>query len=65
MTRLSDSYAEKMFSGLLAIGDEIKSINGTKASKLSHDDIIEIISKSQKLILKVKSNNTRTSEIWF
>ncbi|KAF6039978.1 hypothetical protein EB796_001665 [Bugula neritina] len=65
VTRLSDSYAEKMFSGLLAIGDEIKSINGTKASKLSHDDIIEIISKSQKLILKVKSNNTRTSEIWF
>jgi len=61
VTRLSDSYAEKMFSGLLAVGDEIKSINGTK----SHDDIIEIISKSQKLILKVKSNNTRTSELWF
>ena len=65
MTRLSDSYAEKLFSGLLSVGDEIKEINGTSVSKLSQSDMQEIISKSHKLVLKVKTNSTVTAEEWF
>ena len=65
MTRLSDSYAEKMFSGLLSVGDEIREVNGTPISKLTQANILDIISKSQQLVLKVKPNSTVTQEQWF
>lgn len=65
VTRLSDSYSEKMFSGLLSVGDEVKEMNGVSASKLSQNQIQDMISKSQRLVIKLKPNSTVTAEQWF
>lgn len=67
VTKLSDSYAEKLFAGLLSVGDEVRELNGAPASKLSPADIHHLITSSRKLTLKVKSNSslTVTSEQWF
>lgn len=62
MTRLSDSYAEKLFCGLLCVGDEIHEINGVSTSQLTIDEIYDMIGESDKLILKVKSNTAVPSE---
>ena len=54
ISSLSDSYPEKMYAGLMKLGDEITEINGYKAELMTVDEIYDIIFENKKLVLRIK-----------
>ncbi|XP_077968483.1 uncharacterized protein LOC120344403 isoform X2 [Styela clava] len=54
ISRLSDSYPDKMFAGLMRTGDEITEINGTNVSGLTLDQVYDLILDSERTLLKLK-----------
>lgn len=54
ISRLSDSYPDKMFAGLMRTGDEITEVNGTNVSGLTLDQVYDLILDSERTLLKLK-----------
>lgn len=54
ISRLSDSYPDKMFAGLMRTGDEITEVNGTDVSGLTLDQVYDLILDSDRTLLKIK-----------
>ena len=53
ISRFADSQPEKVFGGLLSVGDEILEINGQFVRDLSQDDVYNIISASPIIVMKI------------
>ncbi|XP_006816485.1 uncharacterized protein LOC102801825 [Saccoglossus kowalevskii] len=53
ISRMSDGYPEKMFAGLMGIGDEILEINGTSLVKKTLDDVYDAMADRDRLVLKI------------
>ncbi|KAL5268466.1 hypothetical protein ACHWQZ_G002364 [Mnemiopsis leidyi] len=50
---------DKLFTGLLAVGDEVLNVNGHSVGSKSFTEVISILSMSQTLLLTIKSNDPK------
>ncbi|KAI8518467.1 hypothetical protein Bbelb_044840 [Branchiostoma belcheri] len=54
VSRLSDGYPDKLFAGLLGLGDEILEINGVAVNTITLDDVYDLMAETkEKLVLRV------------
>ncbi|XP_070531928.1 dentin sialophosphoprotein-like [Ptychodera flava] len=53
ISRMSDGYPEKMYAGLMGIGDEILEINGNSVRNRSMDEVYDMMADQDKLMLKI------------
>ena len=53
MSRFSTDNPEKLFAGILGIGDEILEINERSVTDLTLDQVYELMAASDRLTLKV------------
>ncbi|CAH1271598.1 PARD6A [Branchiostoma lanceolatum] len=54
VSRLSDGYPDKLFAGLLGLGDEILEINGVPVNTITLDDVYDLMAETkEKLVLRV------------
>ena len=58
ISSLSDSYPDKMFSGLMKTGDEILEINQRKVKELTLDQIYDLILENNRLVILIKPSNS-------
>ena len=54
ITSMNDVYPNKMYAGLMKLGDEITEVNGSKVDQLTLDEIYDIIFENEKLVLRIK-----------
>lgn len=57
MTRFSDGHPEKLFAGLLNVGDEILEINDSSVKNLSLDEVYNLMGSTNTMVL-------RTVPVW-
>jgi len=50
---------DKLFTGLIAVGDEVLNVNGQSVGSKSFTEVISILSMSQTLLLTIKSNDPK------
>lgn len=55
ISSMNNNYPNKFYAGLMKLGDEITEINQIKVQDLSLDEIYAIISESETLLLRIKS----------
>lgn len=48
-----DSSTEKLFTGLLEVGDEILEVNGEKVSSLSLDQVTHLLTNNARATVRV------------
>ncbi|XP_078493573.1 uncharacterized protein LOC100183578 isoform X1 [Ciona intestinalis] len=60
ISSLSDSYPDKMYAGLMKLGDEITEVNGNKVELLTLNEVYDIILDSDKLLLRIKPSQVHT-----
>ena len=54
ITNMNDSYPNKMYAGLMKLGDEITEVNGMKVDQLTLDQIYDVIFDNKTLTLRIK-----------
>ncbi|XP_064616841.1 rho GTPase-activating protein syd-1-like [Liolophura sinensis] len=57
VTRFSDGHPEKLFAGLLNVGDEILEINDSSVKNLSLDEVYNLMGSTDTMVL-------RTVPVW-
>ncbi|XP_076822571.1 uncharacterized protein LOC143468964 isoform X2 [Clavelina lepadiformis] len=60
ISSLSDSYPDKMYAGLMRLGDEITEINGVNVEQLSLDQIYDLILENERIILLLKPSQVHS-----
>ena len=55
ISSMSDNYPNKLYAGLMKLGDEITEVNGKKVDRLTLDQVYDVISESKILLLRIKS----------
>ncbi|XP_077986938.1 uncharacterized protein LOC144441254 [Glandiceps talaboti] len=53
VSRMSDGYPEKMYAGLMGVGDEILAINGHSVQNKSMDGVYDLMADQDRLTLKI------------
>nr|CAB3262813.1 uncharacterized protein LOC100183578 [Phallusia mammillata] len=54
ISSLSDSYPDKMYAGLMKLGDEITEVNGKSVHNLALSQVYDIILDSDRILLRIK-----------
>ena len=54
ISSMSDSYPDKLFSGLMKLGDEITEVNGQKVNQLTLDQVYDVILDSERIQLRIR-----------
>ena len=54
ITSMNDSYPDKMYAGLMKLGDEITEVNGFNVNQMTLDQIYDVMSENIRLVLRIK-----------
>ncbi|XP_068999935.1 partitioning defective protein 6-like [Embiotoca jacksoni] len=59
---MADSSTEKLFAGLLAVGDEILEVNGEKVARLSLDQVTRLLIQNPSATVRLLRQRKTSSQ---